>query len=62
MNTISWTRAKRDKFKQQYEEAVANGDATFVFERLEVVTAYAHYLLQHLEQFFPTSKPAGDDT
>jgi hypothetical protein len=58
MTTITWTREKRDKFRQLYNKAANRGEDSFVFERHVIVTGYAKYLLQYLDtKFEPDVSP-----
>lgn len=46
---ITWTKAKRDRLRLAYEQAVKDGKDIFTFEGDEFVTNYAKYLLQYLD-------------
>ena len=49
MTTIDITKENYKAIKQLYSTAVANGAKQFSYNGQEVVTAYAKYLLEHME-------------
>ena len=51
---INFTPEKRDQFRAAYNEAVKNDEEVFEFEGNEVLTAYAKYLLIHLDNVLAT--------
>jgi hypothetical protein len=53
MITIIWTPEKRDELRRLYAQAVDTNKDTFVIDGHELVTSYAKYLLQYLDQRMP---------
>lgn len=53
---IVFTKRKLAIFKSVMENAVLKGHLRFTFEGQEFVPAYAHYLVQYLEQRFRTQE------
>lgn len=46
---ISWTRPMLERFKKEYQKAVAAKTDTFIFDGNEFVVSYAKYLIEYLE-------------
>jgi hypothetical protein len=46
---INWTRPMLERFKKEYQKAVAAKKDTFVFDGNEFVVSYAKYLIEYLE-------------
>jgi len=51
--TISWDRAKLERFKQAYKKAVDARSDTFTFDGHDFVVGYAKYLIEYLEGRLP---------
>jgi hypothetical protein len=49
-NTITFTHASRDQFREAYTEAVACDVSSFYFNGHEYDREYAKYLLEFLDQ------------
>ena len=47
--SILWDRAKLDRFKKRYDEAVKNNEVEFEWEGHQFFTRYAFYLIEYLE-------------
>ena len=43
------TRENYDEVKKQYGQAISDGKDTFTFEGQEVLTTYAKYVVQYIE-------------
>lgn len=56
MNKIDFTPEKYTQLKLSYEKAVLEGREQFVFENILILTSYAKYLLQHLENVLQIPK------
>lgn len=52
MDNISIDRKGYYKLKKMYEKSVQAGDTSFMFMDIEILTAYAKYLLQYLQPKF----------
>jgi hypothetical protein len=49
-NYIDFTEPKKiEQLKAAYDNAKALGLETFMFEKNEILTAYAYYMIQYLE-------------
>ena len=44
------------KLKKAYEKAVKDGDGSFIFQHREILTAYAKYLLEYLNDTYKFEK------
>jgi len=49
---VEWTKPMVDRFQVAYDEAVEADVDQFVFEGHELVTEYAKYLLEYLNERF----------
>ena len=47
--TITFTKQKLEKLKEQYNHSVNNKLESFIFEGQEILTDYAKYMIQYLE-------------
>jgi hypothetical protein len=56
MNKIEFNLEKYQLLKLSYEKAVSEGRDQFVFESNILLTSYAKYLLQHLENVLGIKK------
>jgi len=56
MNKIEFNLEKYQLLKLSYEKAVSEGREQFVFESNLLLTSYAKYLLQHLENVLGIKK------
>lgn len=53
-NTITFTKADLSNLKRAYGNAVTTKKETFKFQRQELLTAYAKYLIEYLDSQFKT--------
>lgn len=52
MAQVQWSKEKMDRLQVAYDKADAAGDDEFVFEGIDLVTDYAKYLLEYLNEEF----------
>jgi len=49
---MQWTKEAYLDLKRQYESAVSEGQEQFVFQGVELLTTFAKYLLEFLDNEF----------
>lgn len=49
---MEWTKDQYLDLKRQYESAVSDGQEQFVFQDVELLTKFAKYLLEFLDNKF----------
>ena len=53
---MEWTKESYLELKRQYENAVSEGSEQFTFQGVELLTTFAKYLLEFLENRFESKK------
>ena len=50
--TIAWDRAKLERFRKAYKDALEKPGDVFAFDGHQFVASYARYLIQYLDSVF----------